>query len=461
MKKNPILPPVFPRYIPAPPALSRANLAWVLIVSVFTGLSSVQSQTPTPSPSPSKYHLDLTTDRANARYHVGETVVFNAELKVDDMANQEVKLPYAIRENQSVIVAKGELTFTHGKASLPAEFKKPSFLTLIVTLPDGDPTKKQVYAGAACDPEKLLPSMPKPDDFDAFWNGKKAQLDAMPFQVELKPIPAMTDDQIETYELILDNINNTKIYGYFAKPKGNGPFPAYMQVHAAGVYSMNANGVVSMARQGAMAITINPHEMENGKPPEFYAALKQGPLNDYSHIGNNDRETCYFLRMFCSCYRAAQYITSRPEWDGKRFVVSGTSQGGGQAFVTAYLCPKVSAFVACVPALCDQTAREADRDAGWPHLVSYKDGKADPKQLETARYFDCVNFAYGIKAKAIVGVGFIDTTCAPCSVYTAFNVLSSPKQIIDMPLNGHTSGPCDFYKSYANAFIHEELGLKP
>ncbi|MDD4870297.1 MAG: acetylxylan esterase [Kiritimatiellae bacterium] len=413
----------------------------------------------TAAPVKPNYAFTMAVDRVDARYNVGEKVIFNAELKVDGQPAQDVKLPYVIREDDYTTVTNGEMVFTAGKASITATFRKPSFLLAVVTMTETEPVKKTInrYAGAACKPEKIAPSMPKPDDFDTFWGGKKNEMDNLPFHAELKPITGQTDDKIEVYEMILNSINGAKVYGYFAKPKGVGPFPAYMEVHGAGVYSLSPNSVVSYAKRGVMAIDMNAHELESGKPKEYYDALKEGSLKDYPHQGCESRDTCYFLRMFCSCYRTAQYITSRIEWDRKHFVVYGSSQGGGQAFVTAGLCPKVTAFVSNVPALCDHTGPEAGRSAGWPRLVAYTGGKADPKQLQASRYFDCVNFAYAIKAKALVSAGFIDVTCAPSSVYAACNVLSGPKRVFDTVRYGHTSAP-EFTKEI-QPFIHDELGL--
>lgn len=169
------------------------------------------------------------------------------------------------------------------------------------------------------------------------------------------------------------------------------------------------------------------------------------------------RETSYFLRMFLSCYRAAQYLTGRPEWDGQRFVVTGSSMGGGQSFVTAYLAPKVTAFAANVAALCDHAGREAGRAPGWPRWVTYADARPDAEELTASRYFDCVNFARTIRAKALVSAGFIDTTCSPSSVCAAFNQLAGPKELLPMPRAGHEPPP-EWARAQA-AFLERELGL--
>ncbi|MBN2449601.1 MAG: acetylxylan esterase [Lentisphaeria bacterium] len=446
---------------PAFPAFSPIRVPWrlrvlLLFLAILCAGTLRSEQAAVPAPRP-KYELVLNADRPEARYRVGETVVFSADLNVDGRPAQDLALPYTLLLDDVATVDKGDLTFADGKAQVTGTFTKPSFLLLAVTLPEGTAARRTVLAGAGCDPEELRPSMPKPGDFDAFWEAKKAQLDAMPYAPDLTPVPAFTDDAIETWEIVLSNTAGTRIYGYFAKPRGEGPFPAYMEVHAAGVYSLNPTTLAAYARRGVMGISINPHEIPNGKPKEYYAELKKGALNGYPHFGRDSRDTTYFLRMFCSCYRAARYLSSRPEWDGTHFVVWGSSQGGGQAFVTAGLCPQVTAFAANVPALCDHTGRECGRAAGWPRWVEYVDGKANPRQLEASRSFDAVNFAYGIRAKALVSAGFIDRTCCPASVYAAFNVLPGPKRMFDTPRHGHEHAP-EFAKVRLR-FIDAELGL--
>ena len=57
--------------------------------------------------------------------------------------------------------------------------------------------------------------------------------------------------------------------------------------------------------------------------------------------------------------------------------------------------------------------------------------------METAAYYDAVNFARKFKGKSLYSVGFIDTVCPPSTVYAAFNVSIEPKRMIASPLMGH------------------------
>lgn len=132
----------------------------------------------------------------------------------------------------------------------------------------------------------------------------------------------------------------------------------------------------------------------------------------------------------------------QPEWDGRTLIVTGASQGGGQAIAAAGLDARVSFIAAGIPALCDHTGVVADRANGWPGWV-YKgpDGKYSDTVLEAVRYFDGVNFCARTKASALFVVGFNDSACTPSGVYAAFNNLKGKKQIINEVTNGHFVNP--------------------
>ena len=75
----------------------------------------------------------------------------------------------------------------------------------------------------------------------------------------------------------------------------------------------------------------------------------------------------------------------------------GTSLGGQQSLCAAALNPKVTAVLANVPSGADANGVAHGRQVGWPWL-----GKSDPRELETAQYFDTVNCAAHIKVPSLV-----------------------------------------------------------
>jgi acetyl xylan esterase AXE1 len=68
------------------------------------------------------------------------------------------------------------------------------------------------------------------------------------------------------------------------------------------------------------------------------------------------------------------------------------------------------------------------RKAGYPNWPS-----DNPDVMNTALYFDTVNFASRIKAPVLAGMGFIDTISPPAGVWTLLNQIPGPVEI-------HTEG---------------------
>lgn len=416
---------------------------------IFVAAATAAQAAPTTA-----YSVEARTDRADAKYAAGDTALFTITCLAAGKPVPEATLTYSLRENGFREVASGSLAITNGHGSIEHVCSAPGFLLLSVTQPG---SKKSALVGAACEPEKLRPSAPRPDDFDAFWNGMKAKVDAVLSAPVLTPVPRHTDDTIETYALTLENFNGTHVRCYFAKPRGTGPFPAFMEVHGAGTYFIEPDLVARLARRGVMAVDMCPHDVELGLPETTYRELWDSQLKGYQRRGSDSRDRSYFLQMFCGNYRTARFITSQSEWDRAHFVVHGSSQGGGQCLATAYLCPEVTAMAANIAALCDHTGPALGRAAGWPRWITYTAGAADPDQRSAARYFDGVNFAQGIEAKGLMSMGFIDQVCPPSSVYTAFNVYKGPKRVVEKPLIAHQISP--LWREVSQKFIDEELGI--
>ncbi len=208
-------------------------------------------------------------------------------------------------------------------------------------------------------------------------------------------------------------------------------------VQWAGVYPLQKSWVLGRAAEGWLVLNVNAHDLPIDQPEPFYQDQARGPLNNYPSIGNDDREKSYFLRMYLSCFRAAQYLAERPDWDGHTLVVTGGSQGGLQSIVTAALHPRVSAVMACVPAGCDLNGPQANRLPGWPMWYWQTQGKDEAKVRATARYYDVVNFASRVKCPVLIGVGLIDTVCPSPGVFSAFNQLRGPKEIVVLPFGEH------------------------
>src|SRR5205814_550343 len=153
----------------------------------------------------------------------------------------------------------------------------------------------------------------------------------------------------------------------------------------------------------------------------------------YQAIGNTGRDTSYFLNMYLRDSRVLDYLLTRPDWDGRTIVLIGGSMGGQQSLVLAGLRPdKVSAVLVCVPAGADTNGDLHGRKAGYPNWDS-----TNAAVMQTALYFDTVNFASHITAPVMAGFGFIDTISPPAGVWTALNQVRGPVETLPMIESEH------------------------
>jgi cephalosporin-C deacetylase-like acetyl esterase len=408
-------------YIPCMRTLLRRSFicTFIVLIAATTGAQSLQ----------------VSTDRREAIYHRGESVIFR-------VTGGSGVADYVVSKDGYATLSSGTVTLGKAPVEIRASLDEPGIIHCDVT-PRGDATTKPIKAtgGAAVDPHFIKPSQPPPDDFDAYWDAQKKLLAAEPAKPVLTPVKS-PDDSVQTFDLQINCPGGAPVSGYLAIPKDAKPksLPAILYPHSAGVRSSDLPHAVHGAKLNLIALDINAHGLPNGKPDKYYADLFAGDLKGYPARGiTEDRDHVYFRGMFLRLLRAIDYLSTRPEWDGKILIVQGSSQGGGQALVAAGLDQRVTLCLASVPALCDHTGFKANRASGWPRIVP-KDasGKYDEKAAETARYFDAMNFATRIKCNTYVTVGFIDKTCAATSVYAAFNAIPGDnKQILPQPGMGH------------------------
>jgi cephalosporin-C deacetylase len=385
--------------------------------------------------------IQIAPDVESGVYEPGKTVTWSI-----DVPGGAGKASYVVRKGGLEEIAKGEVELVDGKAKVSATRADAGTLLMDVTY------QKAVARGAAAfAPEKIVPSAPAPDDFDAFWDAKIKELNDVPMNVQLEKVD-VGDAAVEYWKITLDNIRGAKIRGQIAKPAGKSGLPALLQVQYAGVYGLDRGWVTGHAKGGWMSMNILAHDLPIDEKKEFYEAQSKKELADYTIIGAEDREKTYFLKMFLSCYRAVDYLTKREDWNKGALVVHGGSQGGYQSIVTAGMHPAVTAFAANVPAGCDHTGKRVKRAPGWPNWTGREWMKRDAAKLEeTGRYFDAMNFARRVKVPALVGVGLVDTVCPAEGVLATTNLFQGPKKIVIMPRSGH-GGEGPGHKAYYAVF---------
>ncbi len=377
--------------------------------------------------------LVVTPDKPDGIYSTGETVQWTLQ-KSDTIDLNPVR--YTLKKGGLTVIGQGSVSFVDNLAKINYTFGEPGTVLLEVRWGAEDSWRNRAVGGAVADPDQLKLSAARPADFDVFWESKINELAEVPMNPILEKEESGAEG-VEYWKITMDNIRGTHIQGQLARPTKGKKLPALLIVQWAGVYPLQKSWVIDRARDGWLVLNINPHDLPIDKEPEFYKEQSQGALHNYWAIGNDDRETSYFLRMYLSCYRAANYLTERPDWNGKTLVVMGDSQGGLQALMTAGFYPGITASLALVPAGFDMLGPEVGRKGGWPQWYEAMEGKDPVKVHETSRYFDVANFIPRIQCPVLVGVGLLDETCPPEGILAGLNQLTTPKEILILPKSGH------------------------
>lgn len=371
--------------------------------------------------------LALEPDHASGLYAVGEKIGWT--VRPAPGAATTGSYSYTIKRDNSVALTAGKLDLASGSARVETTVPVPAMVYLEIAGAAGD--NKPLAAGAAVAPTQLKPVVACPADFDAFWAEKIKSLQSIPAE------PVVTSGEsdvagVEYSTVRLNNIDGAHIYGQLAKPARPGKYPAMLlMLWASPPYPFQKAWVTQRAAEGWLALNVEPHDVPGDLPPAFYAALPE-MIKKYTSIYNDDRERNYFLRMYLGNYRALDYLASRPDWNGQILLAMGTSMGGQQGLAVAGLHPKVTHLIVHVPAGADSNGELHERQAGYPNWDS-----TNPKVMQTALYFDTVNFAPRIKATSLVTMGFIDTTCPPAGIWTAFNLIPGRKEVVPLPLAPH------------------------
>lgn len=210
------------------------------------------------------------------------------------------KFAFAIKENNQTVLKTGVLDLSSGTASINITVDEPAMLYVQVS-PQGATPQDKPYTtlGAAIAPHRLQPSVPRPADFDAFWESKLKALRGIPINPVLAPVPSRVSG-VDLSMLKLDSLGS-HVQGYLAKPQREGKFPALVIYQYAGVYVLQPETVTNRAAEGWLALDVDSHDMPPNEPT--------GPPRNYQSVGDTDRETSYFLNMYLRDTRA---ITTSP-----------------------------------------------------------------------------------------------------------------------------------------------------
>lgn len=378
---------------------------------------------------------------ADGVYEAGDKVVVYAE------ASEDVEVTYALMDygvdtlkTKTCTLKKGKKTAIYSK-----KYKKTAHQHLVLSHKGEE---KPVSVGFVVAPETFVPGYECPADMKAFWNAQIAKMRKVGIEASMTEVTECKEkgfDKMECYDLTLNMHEGRPVRGYISWPKEaeKGSLPIVIFAHSAGVNKPFNFATPERAVQyskfggGCIAIDINAHGMENGQPQEYYDGLFNGEMNRYQDRRITGHDEYYFRLMFLRLVRALDYMTTMPQWDGKRVLVYGESQGGAQAMALSGIDERVTACVAIVPAMNDLGASKLGRPACWPKARDSRMNKNNPVVDQVLPYYDAALLAPLSKAEFWIEIGLVDKTCPPSAIWSAINGISGECIVHTWPYRPH------------------------
>lgn len=393
------------------------------------------------------FAVAVTVNKPDHLYACNEEIVFTAKAAAKDAGKV---YPWTI-------VGDGGLSLTgrwdvgSGDLVQKVSLSRPGFVLMsIQTRAEKGRMKEFARAGAGVEPERIRPGAEKPADFDAYWADQIAKMRALPLKAVVREAPEYLDEKqkgefgekVKVYDVRLEdgvyNATGVLTVPVDAKPGACGALCTFGGASSIGAAARPEDAVACRS----IVFHMNLHDSGNRVSAEEKQAIRQR-VRGYPYVNLDDRENYYPRKIFLRIVRSLDYVKSRPEWNRRELAVRGPSMGGCQSIVAAALDKDVTICSPGAPAMCDHAGRRANQTCGFPSALAHY--RRDPEKLAKAErnsaYFDVANFARNVTCETHFGVGFVDVTCPPTSVYAAFNVMpSAQKTIRNAVTSGHGGG---------------------
>lgn len=405
---------------------------FLLLTFVSAFLLNLNSQ-----PATQLIKVIVAPDHESWTYKINETARFNIQVLKNGNLLENVTVDYEAGPEMLPDIKKEGLVLKNGKLELKGTMKIPGFYRVRVWA-NVDGRRYEGLATAAFEPEKIQATVKDPSDFDDFWDNAIAEARKNDLDARITLLPERCTANSNVFHISYQNeLPRSRMYGILTLPKKPGKYPAILKVPGAGIRPYS--GDTRNADLGFIVLEIGIHGIPVTMDPQVYNDLSAGALSNYNSIKMNDKNSYYYKRVYLGCVRAVDFIFSLPEFNGTDIAVTGGSQGGALAIVTAALDKRIKYTGAIYPALCDLTGYLNNRAGGWPHFFRYNPPK--PNEIETLEYYDVVNFARRITVPGYYTWGFNDITCPPTSMYSAYNLITAPKELHLYEEIGHWNYP--------------------
>ncbi|MCC6628610.1 MAG: acetylxylan esterase [Chloroflexi bacterium] len=302
-------------------------------------------------------------------------------------------------------------------------------------------------------PESYPSSVTRPADFDAFWAGVLAEVDAIPLAPTFTPAPLRSTPEVDTFDVRFTSLGGLRIAAWYCRPAGHqGPLPGLLIVPG---YVSEPLLPKAWAAQGYATLSLAPRGKlrSNDRFNPGYPGLLTHNIVDRSTYG--------YRGFYADAYRALDVLCSRSEVDPSRVGVHGSSQGGALTVLIAALrAGQIACGAAGAPYLCG-FMDSADLTHSYPYQEINDYLRLYPERAtaarETVAYFDIINFAPQITCPMLVNIGLEDDVCPPETGFALARAMTQARVDFHVyPNCAHDAGSA-FHGRLVSEFLAEHL----
>ena len=385
--------------------------------------------------------ITLTLDNWDGRYEVGQTVNIHADVPEAFEAIKEVWVNGLLESSETVLVEAGKYDiFTR-------HHDEPATVMLKFFNPKSKRRVDFTDIGYCVGLEEFRPGFQKPADFIEWWREQTEVMRQLPIEATITEVavPEKYAQDYVCYDVMVNcgEGGGIPVRGYMAMPKGAdvGSLPICVFTHGSGVKNQNNRSRIEVAlryaRQGggSIAFDLNAHGMPSDQPQEYYDNLHNTVLHNYLNRPIENREDYYFRAMYLRVQRLLDWMCDLPEWDGKRVLIVGGSQGAAQAAAICGLDSRVTHAVLRVSGMMDMGGAQPGRRSGPPQL--YELYGPTEEFMKWGPYFDVEFFLQHTDAEIVMECGLVDMSVVPTSIMAGYNIATCPKTLYTYPYRGH------------------------
>jgi cephalosporin-C deacetylase len=397
--------------------------------------------------------LTLKPVNKQAEYAANAPIKYNLSIKNNLGETQTGKITYAVanldwtgKVIKEMPVSVGTKTLKTFNLDLPGRNTGLYHIEIYVNLTEYDDTLRKI---CVVDPEHIRSKYPRPDDFDQFWDGTKAELAKVAPKFKMTEQDSLAKPGFKVYLFEMQSLGNVTVRGWLTIPKGkkNEKFPVWLGLPGYQVALKPIYGSGQMA-----IITLNVRGQGNSKDQISV------PRNDFITLGIEDKKKYVFRGVIMDCIRTIDFIQTVPQLDKDLIYATGGSMGGYLAIVLASLDKRVALCSAENPVFADWRSMVGNIE--WPMKDVEKYGRAKyimPEVLNTLDYYDLKNFAPRLETRVLIGMGLLDPLAPPYNTMVMFNNIPGKKKLKVYPDLTHEVPPQ--HTMFESLWMMDNLGM--